>query len=191
MPTMLVTTKGADPSTKGIVKDFNNMLDGILESNFDSRKEVSLLLTYMDVNDCDCTIFFDVSKRGSRLWVATPGLTLRFDVVQHASIFDLSTTSNYHKGAGHVLLFTKDFDEIERLKVAKTALEEAFKCSDEVPKERALCFFYVNGLVCVRNYLIKGVTEIGPRLDLQLGRIFEGCFKGKRVHDDDNGGLVD
>ena len=181
---MLITTRGADPTTKSSLKDLNTMIDSVLEDNFDVRKEVSLLIKYMEVNDCENTIFFEKSKRAEKLWVATPSMTLRFDVVAHQSIFDLSTITNYHKNAGHVVIFTKDFNEDKKLKIVKTALEAAFKCKEETPKERALCFFYLNGIISIRNYLIKGVAEIGPRIDLKLDRVFEGCFKGKRIYDD-------
>ena len=33
----------------------------------------------------------------------------------------------------------------------------------------------------MRVYLIKDCSEIGPRIDIELDRIFEGCFKGKRI----------
>ncbi|ELA42551.1 uncharacterized protein VICG_00303 [Vittaforma corneae ATCC 50505] len=181
MSTMLVATKGADPATKSTIKDLSNMIDSVVENNFDVRKEVSLLVKYMDVNDCKNTVFFEISKRARRLWIATPSVTLKFGILSHQSVFDLSTINNYHKNAGHVILFTKDFEENEKLKIAKTALETAFKCKEDVQKERALCFFYLNGVVSIRNYLIKGVSEIGPRIDLELDRIFEGCFKGKRI----------
>ena len=49
MVTMIITTKGADISLKNIMKDLNNMVDSTLEDKFDVRKEVSPLITYMDV----------------------------------------------------------------------------------------------------------------------------------------------
>lgn len=184
MATMLVTTKGADPTTKSTIKDFSSMVDSVVEDNFDVRKEVSLLVKYMEVNDCENTVFFEISKRARKLWIATPAITLKFNILSHQSIFDLAVVSNYHKDAGHEILFTKDFEEDEKLKVAKAALETAFKCKEDAPKERALCFFYLNGVVSIRNYLIKDVAEIGPRIDLELDRIFEGCFKGRRIYGD-------
>lgn len=185
MPTMLITTKGADPTTKNTIKDLSQFIDARVETNFDIRKEVSLLATYMEINDCESTVFFEISKRKNRLWIATPLITFRFNIVAHQSVFDLSTINNYHKNAGHVLLFTKDFDEDEKLKVVKEAMETAFSCKKDVQKERALCLFYLNGVISLRNYLIKDTAEIGPRIDLELERIFDGCFKGKRLCNDD------
>jgi len=183
MPTMIVTTRGADPTTKAIMGDIGKMVHGTVEDTFDVRKEVSLLVTYMDVNDCENAIYFEVSKRQKRLWVATATMTLRFEVLGQQSVFELSTVANYHKGAGHVLLFSKDFDESEQLQAVKAVLERAFGGSESEGVERAMCFFYVDGVVAVRNYLIKGTSEIGPRMDLKLERIFDGCFKGKRLNE--------
>lgn len=180
---MIVTTRGADPTTKNTMKDLGMMVSGVIEDHFDVRKEVSLLVKYMDVNDCKNAIYFEISKRASRLWVAVPERTLRFEIVGQQSVFDLSTLANYHKGTGHAILFSKDFEESERLQTTKAVLERAFKPVDNTPIERAVCFFYVNGLILMRNYLIKGVVEIGPRIEMRLDRIFDGCFKGKRMYD--------
>lgn len=183
MPTMLITTKGADPSTKTTIRDLNYMVDSVVETNFDIRKEISLLITYMDINDCESTTFFEISKRSHRLWLATQTMTFRFNIIDHKSIYDLSLPSNYHKNSGHVLLFTEDFEEDENLKLVKQCIEKVFKCDESAPKERAMCFFYTNGIISIRNYLIKEVNEIGPRIDMVLDRIFEGCFKGKKIYE--------
>lgn len=183
MATMIISTRGADPSTKTTIRDLNYMIDSVLEDNFDVRKDVSLLVKYMDVNDCENCVYFEISKRFNRLWIATQDITIRFNILGHKSIFDLSTVNNYHKNAGHAILFTKDFDEDENLKIVKRVIETAFGCKDGAQKERALCFYYNNGSISVRNYLIKEVAEIGPRFELELERIFEGCFKGKKVYE--------
>lgn len=181
MTTMLVTTKGTDPTTKSTIKDFENMIESTIESAFDVRKEISLLIKYLDVNDCENALFFEISKRAKKLWVATQTGTAKFDIISHQSIFDLSTTANYHKNAGHVLIFSKDFDEDEKLKTIKNILETAFESKKDASKERAMCFFYLNGVISIRNYLIKDTVEIGPRIDLTMDLLFDGCFKGKII----------
>lgn len=182
MVSMIITTKGADPSIKNIMKDFSYMVDSIIEDKFDVRKEVSLLVTYMDINDCDSTIYLEQSKRCSKLWVANSDVTYRFSILNYASVYDMSTVNNYHKNSGHVLIFSADFDEDENLKSFKKTAETAFKCKENASIEKAISFFYIKGRICIRVYLVKDGSEIGPRLDLELDRIFEGCFKGKRLY---------
>lgn len=179
---MIITTKGADLSIKNIMKDLNYMIDSTIEDKFDTRKETSLLITYMDMNECDNALYFEQSKRNLRLWIATSNLTIRFTVLNYASVYDLSSVYNYHKNSGHVLVFSQDFDEDENLKTFKNIAESAFKCNDKSSIERAICFFYIRGKICIRVYLVKDCNEIGPRLDLELDRIFEGCFKGKKLY---------
>lgn len=181
MATMIITTKGADPSVKNIMKDLNSMVDSTIEDKFDVRKEVSLLVTYMDINDCANALYFEQSKRKQRLWVASSDFTLRFTVLNYASVFDISSVHNYHENSGHVLAFSQDFEEDSNLKIFKSVAESAFKCKENASVERAMCFFYIKGVICIRTYLVENCVEIGPRIDLELDRIFEGCFKGKRI----------
>ncbi len=178
---MIITTKGADISLKNIMKDLNNMVDSTLEDKFDVRKEVSPLVTNMDVNDCENTLYFEQTKRQQRLWITDSNFTLRLKVLNYASVYDLSSVYNYHKNSGHILAFSEDFDKDLNLKIFKTTAESTFKCKENASVERAICFFYIQGIICMRVYLIKDCSEIGPRIDIELDRIFEGCFKGKRI----------
>lgn len=182
MATMLVTTKGADFSTKATVRDLSHMIDSVVEDKFDAKKDVGILTTYMDINDCSSCVYFECTKRTQRLWIASPETTLRFNVLSHSSIYDLSFPVNYHKNSGHVMLFSKDFDEDEHLGAVKGMLEEAFKPRENAPIERAIGFFFLENRICIRSYLVDGVLEIGPRIDIELDRIFEGCFRGPRVY---------
>lgn len=182
MATMLVTTKSTDFSTRTTVRDLGYMVDSITEDKFDAKKDVSILSTYMDINDCNSCMYFECTKRTRRLWVANAGTTLRFDVLSHSSIYDLSFPVNFHKNSGHVMLFSRDFDEDKNLAAVKRMFEEAFRSRENAPVERVISFFFVGNRICIRNYLVGSVLEIGPRIDIELDRIFEGCFGGPRVY---------
>lgn len=182
MATMLVTTKSTDSATRVTVRDLSYMTDSVVENMFDSKKDTNILPTYMDINDCTSCVYFECTKRTQRLWVADSNTTLRFSVLSNISTYGLSSPVNYHKNSGHVLLFSKDFDEDKNLATVKRMFEEAFRCRAGTSIERAIGFFFLDGRICIRNYLVDGVAEIGPRIDVVLDRVFEGCFGGPRTY---------
>lgn len=182
MPTMLISTKNPTPTTKTSIRDLLYMIDGIKEDHFDMKKGLTILEKYMDINECDQCVFFEDTKRMQRIWMANKELSFRFNVINHESIFDLSFPVNYHKFSGHILMFSDDFSSDENLKQVKEVLQVVFKSKEESNIERIISFIYKDGKIHCRNYLIKDLQEIGPRIDIQLDRIFKGCFKGIRLY---------
>lgn len=181
MTTMLITTKGADNTVKFTIRDLEFIINSVKEDNFDMKKGVSILEKYMEINECENCMFFEITKRMGRLWITNNKLSFRFTIVDFQSIFDLSFPVNYYKNGGHILLFDKSFDEIEHLKELKNVLNDVFKSkTDNI--ERVTVFYYLDNQICFRNYLLNDLSEIGPRIDLKLERIFEGCFKGQRIY---------
>lgn len=178
MPSMILSTKGASPSVRSCMRDISNMSPTVAETNFDIKKKVSVLGSYMSMNECGGIIFFECTKRAERLWLATPSVSVRFAIHDLWSVYDLCTTTNYHRNGGHVLLFSKDFDEDEHLKIARSVIEAVLPSHKDASVERAVAFFYVDGVVYVRNYIIENMAEIGPRLALQLDKILDGCIQG-------------
>lgn len=181
MTTMLVCTKKVDASIKTILRDFETMIDSVIEDKFDIRKDIKILASYMDMNECDSCIYFECTKRIKRLWITDAAFTLRFDIIQYLSIFDLSLPVNFHKYAGQILFFSKEFDENENLKFIKNVFKKAFKSIENVPAERIMGFFVYDDIICIRNYLIEGAKEIGPRLSISLDKAFTGCFQGPKI----------
>ncbi|KAI5180586.1 hypothetical protein PAEPH01_2750, partial [Pancytospora epiphaga] len=98
---MILSTKGASPSIKSCIRDISNMTSTVMETNFDIKKKVSVLESYMSMNDCEGIIFFECTKRAEKLWLTTSSVSVRFTILQMQSIYDLSTTVNYHKNSGH------------------------------------------------------------------------------------------
>lgn len=181
MPTMLVSTKKTDPSIKTILRDFEYMIDSVVEDKFDIRKDAGVLATYMDINECDNCIYFEYTSRNQRLWVTDSDVTLKFKIVQYMSIYDLSFPVNYHKYAGHVLIFSKEFDDDENLGSIQKIFKKAFRPKEDAPVERVIGFFVYDDMICIRNYLINGVEEIGPRINIVIEKAFQGCFKGPKI----------
>lgn len=182
MSTMFISSKGADSSTTTTIRDLEYIINAIKEDNFDMKKNLTILEKYMEINECENCLYFEVTKRIKRLWITNGEYSFRFIIWDLKSIFDLSFPVNYHKNGGHILLFDNSFDELDHLKQLKNIISTIFKSKNSVQIERVLVFYYYDEMISLRNYLIKDVTEIGPRLDLKLDRIFKGCFKGERIY---------
>lgn len=182
MTVMVVNSKGAPETTKAVMKDLSKMIDAVIEPNFDLKKKCFTLEKYMDVNDCDTTIFFEMTKRSQKMYIATATLTARFLIHSIESVYDMSTLVNYHERGGHVLCFTADFDGDENLKTVKSLIETAFGQNKNESKERAMCFYHFNNRIYMRNYVIEGMEEVGPRLEFELECIIQGCFRGEVTH---------
>lgn len=182
MTVMVVTSKQASETVKNTMKDFSKIIETFEETSFDLKKKCHILEKYMDINDCDKAIYFEITKRIQKVYFATNNISIRFIVHSIESIFDLSTINNYHKYGGHVMCFSHDFEEDENLKIAKNIFEQIFEQKNSIQKERALCFYYTDGKIFLRNYLIEGMQEIGPRMDLEIDTIINGCFKGNILY---------
>lgn len=182
MTVLTIASKGASDTIKTILKDLSKIINTVEESQFDLKKRCHILEKYMDINDCDTAIFFEITKRIQKLHIATASSTVRFVINSISSSFDMNNLNNYHIKGGHVLCFSSDFEDSENLKISKVVLEKAFGQNDNPSKERAICFFYTDGKIYVRNYLLDGMKEVGPRMELEIDSIIDGCFRGEVLY---------
>lgn len=181
MASMIICSKGASPSVKSLMRDLSFMIPNVNESKYDIKKQINVLGSLMEMNECRNALFFECTKRVERLWVVNKNCSMRFKINNLESIYDLSTLTNYHKNGGHVLLFTDDFDDKNSIKI-KNLFQEAFAPYENASIERCLCFYQANGQVYIRNYFIESGEEIGPRINMELDLILDGCFKGKTLY---------
>ncbi|KAF7684492.1 Ribosome biogenesis protein brx1 [Astathelohania contejeani] len=179
MTTMLIISRGSSASTKYIMKDLSRLIPSFRESKFDNKNMLSEMSELMDMNECEHVIYFETTKRAHHVWISSAnGPTMRFNAFNMFSMGELRFLANSRKDGGHVLLFTKDFEEIDELKVTKKLFQGVFGNPKEA--DRALCFFYLDEKIWIRNYVIEDgeLKEMGPRMVLELDRIYEGCFNG-------------
>ncbi|KAI5150243.1 ribosome biogenesis protein BRX1 [Enteropsectra breve] len=178
MTVLLLTTKGADENVRHFSRDLEKLIKVEKESNFDIKKNLSVIEKYMDINECSNALFIETTKRGAKMWLASTSMSLRFNINSIQSIYEMKSEVNYHKNSGHTVLYTDDFETCPKMKLAKEMLSQIFVPSVECSIERALCFYNKGGKIIMRNYKIEGMAEIGPRFEIELDKIFTGCFNG-------------
>mmetsp|Transcript_8567 Transcript_8567/g.12218 ORF Transcript_8567/g.12218 Transcript_8567/m.12218 type:complete len:349 (-) Transcript_8567:235-1281(-) len=136
------------------------------------------------------------------------GPSAKFLVENIHTMDELRLTGNCMKGSRPILNFESTFDKIEHLKLLKYLFTDIFGTPRGHPKskpfvDRVMGFYYVDGKIWVRNYQIidqqpieskeikkrKDITslvEIGPRLVLNVIRIFRGSFGGQTLYKNDD-----
>lgn len=116
-------------------------------------------------------------------------------------------TGNCLMGSRPLLVFDKQFDESPELQVVKELFKGVFTVPRGHPKSKpfvdhVMSFFVADGKIWIRNYQIterghtekeaekfakRGdepvLTEIGPRMVLQIIRIFDDSFTGRTLYE--------
>jgi ribosome biogenesis protein BRX1 len=170
-------SKHTTAGTKFLSEHIRGLLDGVKDTNFDSRSALHELRDMMDINDCDSVLYFETTKRATNLWVSSikgPTIKLRLTDFLDMRGFD----SNVFIENGSVLDFSDDF-ETGNLKIVKDLMCKIFM--NDRPKDRIVSFFYVDGIIEMRVYKIDGLVEVGPRISATVVKILESCFSGKML----------
>ena len=123
---------------------------------------------------------------------------------------ELKMTGNCLMGSRPLLVFDKSFDGAPELRLVKQLFKQVFAVPRGHPKSKPfvdhlMSFFFVDGKIWIRNYQIterghteseaekfakRGtepqLTEIGPRMVLEIIRIFDASFMGKTLYENPN-----
>lgn len=155
-----------------------------------------------EIKNCNSVLYFEEKKhKDLYLWSGlTPnGPSVKFHVTNIHTMNELKMTGNCLKGSRHILSFDKSFDQEEHLQLIKEMFSQIFA----VPKyhqkskpfaDHVLTFSVIDNRVWIRNFQIieqnvdrttktKMAAEIGPRLVLNIMKIFEGSFGGQVLYE--------
>lgn len=182
MTSVILSTRGATAKIRHLMKDISKLVKVEEEQKWDMGKDYGELKNLIEINECDSMLFFRSTRRSDDLWVGVlNGMSVLFRMHNVFTVKDCNFPVNSFRDCGYVLMFSKEFDEIEHLRCAKNVIDHVFQ-SNEI-KDKALCFFYLDGFIWVRCYKIgKKLEEIGPRFVLEVLKVFEKCFEGKVLY---------
>lgn len=180
MTTMLICSRGVNAVTNNMLKDLERLLPSVRESKHDQKDALHDITELMDMNECTSAIYFETTKRTAYVWVtAAGGPSVRFLVYNIFTMRDLAFPVNCEKSAGHRLVFDASFAGDSSLTLVKDLFAATFGESEVF--DRVLCFFYLDGKIWMRIYVIdavSGLLEMGPRIVLEIDKILEGPFSG-------------
>ncbi|KMV66689.1 60S ribosomal subunit biogenesis RNA-bindingprotein [Encephalitozoon cuniculi EcunIII-L] len=182
MTSVILSTRGASVKIRHLMKDISRLVKVEEEQKWDMGKNYGELRSLMAINECDSMLFFRSTKRSDDLWMGIlDGVSVLFRMHNMSTMRDCNFPVNSFKDCGYVLMFSKEFEDIEHLKYTKDVIEHIFRSNET--KDKALCFFYLDGVIWVRCYKIgKKLEEIGPRLVLEVLKVLEKCFEGKALY---------
>lgn len=119
-------------------------------------------------------------------------------------------TGNCLMGSRPLLVFDASFDKSPELRLIKALFKQVFAVPRGHPKSKpfvdhVMSFFFLDGRIWIRNYQISErghdeheaekfvkrghepqLTEIGPRMVLEIIRIFDNSFTGKTLYENPN-----
>ncbi|AFM97646.1 60S ribosomal subunit biogenesis RNA-binding protein [Encephalitozoon hellem ATCC 50504] len=192
MTSVILSTRGASVKIRHLMRDISKLVKVEEEQKWDMGKDYKELRSLMELNECDSMLFFRSTKRSDDLWIGIHnGMSAVFRIYSLFTVKDCNFPVNSFKDCGYVLMFSKEFEEIEHLGHVKSVIEHVFRSNET--KDKALCFFYLDGVIWVRCYKIgKKLEEIGPRLVLEVLKVFEKCFEGNILYKaEENGHSVE
>lgn len=178
MTTMLILSRGSSGKTKNMLKDLHKLIPSVRESKYDQKNTFNDLRELMSMNECTSTIYFESTKRNDYTWIASEeGPSIRFHTYNLFTMQDLSFVTNFYKECGVKIFFDEHFEKNDNLVIVKNLFKKVFVESEVF--DRIVGFYYLDKKIWVRFYGIKdGIQEIGPRIVLEVNKIFEKCFNG-------------
>ncbi|SOV22074.1 ribosome biogenesis protein BRX1 homolog, putative [Plasmodium sp. DRC-Itaito] len=176
-----------------------------MENKWDKKVPKSELNDISYSRNCNNIIFFDVKRKRYCLWIckSRTGPSLYFEILDYIPLHSLLFSGNCLLYSRPLLIFSKHFDELDHLKLIKEMFIHVFGVPNYHPLSKPFydhCynFFYVNDLIYFRHYQILPITladsnnvnkqqlvEIGPQFTLHIIKIFEECFKGRILYENE------
>ncbi|KAF2069908.1 hypothetical protein CYY_008779 [Polysphondylium violaceum] len=197
-------------STRGIGSKYRHLMTDLLnliphskkEDKIDDKKTLSLVNEICELKSCNYAVLFDVRKGTDLyLWMAkTPlGPTVKFHVTNVHTLDELQMTGNCLKGSRPFLHFDKSFDTQPHLQLIKELLTQIYATPKGHVKSKpffdhVFSFYFQDNRIWFRNYQISDqefkkeslLTEIGPRMILNVEKIFSEGFGGQVLYSNPN-----
>ncbi|KNC48724.1 brix domain-containing protein 2 [Thecamonas trahens ATCC 50062] len=199
--------------TRGLTTRFRHLLNDLRlllphskkEVKMDAKDKLYIINEIAELKACNSCIFFEARKgQDLYLWISRipHGPSVKFHVLNIHTLDELKLTGNALRGSRPVLSFDAAFDELPALKLLKEIFIQVFGTPNRHPKSKpfvdhVLNFAYIDGKIWFRNYQMFDeqktardadlkLVEIGPRMVLNIVRIFDGSFCGATLYENPN-----
>ncbi|VWU50531.1 ribosome biogenesis protein BRX1 homolog, putative [Hepatocystis sp. ex Piliocolobus tephrosceles] len=176
-----------------------------LEGNWHKKQRKTNLIDISHSRNCNNILFFQVTRYREYLWICKniTGPSIYFNVLDYIPLHSFKFTGNCLLNSRPLLVFSELFDKYDYLKLIKELFIHVFGIPRYHPLSKPFydhcySFFYINNLIYFRHYQIIPITladsnnvnkqklvEIGPRFTLNIIKIFEKCFTGKVLYENE------
>jgi len=172
------------------------------DSKLDTKKDLRGINDLADLKGCSSCCYFEVKKkRDLYLWIAKSphGPSAKFHVSNVHTMEEMKLVGNHLRGSRPILSFSRSFEELPHLQVLKEMFTHVFGVPRGHHKmkpfvDHVTSFSVADGCVWMRNYQITepltakagsldgtGLVEVGPRLSMNLIKVFSGSFGGSTL----------
>jgi len=182
------------------MKDFKDLMPHTrTESKFEKSCKLTDINEMAELASCTRAMYFENrKKRDSYLWLAdvNGGASVKFLILNVHTMQELKMTGNCLKGSRPLLSFDPQFDSEPHLQLIKEIFKHTFKTPQYLPKSKPFIDHVFNfsltsdGRIWFRNFQLVGkgeeLQEVGPRMVLEIIKIFGGSFEGEVLYENEN-----
>ncbi|CAI5446313.1 unnamed protein product [Caenorhabditis angaria] len=197
---LVLCSRGADVRTRFLMKDIKDILPHAKgDSKLDQQKSLNVLNEIAEMKNCSKIMYFESRKRkDTYLWMSNvnSGPSMKFLVHNVHTMKELKMSGNCLKASRPILSFDDAFDQKPQLKLIKTMLIQTLGTPNHHPRSQPFVDHVFNfsvgenDRIWFRNFQIVDeslqLQEIGPRMVLELVRLFSGSFEGSVLYDNPN-----
>uniref|UniRef100_A0A8R1TZD5 Ribosome biogenesis protein BRX1 homolog n=1 Tax=Onchocerca volvulus TaxID=6282 RepID=A0A8R1TZD5_ONCVO len=197
---LIFCSRGASYRMRHLMKDFLSLMPHSKSDNkLDKKKSLVLINEISEIANCTKCLYFENRKHTDLyLWISntTYGPSAKFLVHNVHTMDEMRMSGNCLKGSRPVLSFDSAFDSQPHFSLIKQLFMQTFSTPYHHPRSKPFIdhvFTFsitTDGKIWFRNFQIVDETfqlqEIGPRMVLEIIRIFDGSFEGSVLYDNPN-----
>ncbi|KAI6192158.1 Ribosome biogenesis protein BRX1-like protein [Aphelenchoides bicaudatus] len=196
---LILCSRGVLTRTRHLMKDFKDLMPHTRsESKFEKSCKLTDINEMAELAHCTRAMYFENrKKRDSYLWLSDVrgGASVKFLILNIHTMQELRMTGNCLKGSRPLLSFDPQFDSEPHLQLVKEIFKHTFKTPQYLPKSKPFIDHVFNfsltadGRIWFRNFQLVGkgeeLQEVGPRMVLEVIKIFGGSFEGEVLYDNE------
>uniref|UniRef100_A0A0N5AD32 Ribosome biogenesis protein BRX1 homolog n=1 Tax=Syphacia muris TaxID=451379 RepID=A0A0N5AD32_9BILA len=197
---LIFCSRGVPYRIRHLMNDLKSLMPhSKSENKMDKNSSLKVINEIAEIANCSKCIYLECRKRMDvYCWISdvVHGPSVKFLVHNIHTMDELRMSGNCLKASRPVLSFDSAFDEKPHYALIKELIKQTFATPNNHPKsqpfiDHVFSFSLTSdGKIWFRNFQIVDenleLQEIGPRLVLEIIRIFEGSFEGTVLYDNPN-----
>ncbi|VDK19382.1 unnamed protein product [Anisakis simplex] len=194
---LVFCSRGASFRVRHLMNDLKSLMPHSRgESKLDKQTNLPMINEIAEMANCTKCLYFENRKQKDLyLWMSNvvDGPSMKFLVHNVHTMDELRMSGNCLKASRPVLSFDAIFDTQPYLTLIKNLIKQTFATPDHHPRSQPFIDHVFSfsltpdHKIWFRNFQIVDeslqLQEIGPRMVLELIRIFEGSFEGAVLYD--------
>ncbi|KAA8584491.1 hypothetical protein FQN60_008276, partial [Etheostoma spectabile] len=184
---LIFSSRGINFRTRHLMQDLRTLMPhSKADTKMDRKDKLFIVNEVCEIKNCNKCLFFEAKKKQD-LYMCPHGPSAKFLVQNIHTLAELKMTGNCLKGSRPLLSFDPKFDKEPHFALLKELFIQTFSTPRYHPKsqpfvDHVFTFTMADNRIWFRNYQIieedASLVEIGPRLVLNLMKIFQGSFGG-------------